>query len=116
MVHAADRVAFDPAGGELRAAMRAAEIHDVRRAVITAVKRKALAHDLDRLGLAGAHLLGAMNRMPKSAHECTGETSRASGDEILVAELFVSAVTFTFGLRHFSPRVFANLNSKSETN
>src|SRR5580765_4417676 len=86
----------------------------MRRACFTSVERKALAHDLDRLGLAGAQLFGAMDRMPKPAHECTGESARPSGDEVLVAELFMGAVAFAFGLRHFSPRVFANLNSKSE--
>src|SRR4030095_14531773 len=84
------------------------------RACFTSGERKALAHDLDRLGLAGAQLFGAMDRLQEAAHECAGESARASGDEILVAELFVGAVTFTFGLRHFSLRVFANLNSKSE--
>jgi hypothetical protein len=64
--------------------------------------------------LAGAQLFGAMDRMPKPAHELPGDAIWPSGDEILVAELFVGAVTFTFGLRHFSLRVFANLNSKSE--
>ena len=58
MIHAADRVAFDPAGGELRAAVRAAEIDNVRCAVFIAVKSEAFAHDLDRFGLAGAELFG----------------------------------------------------------
>src|SRR4029434_1399084 len=43
-LHAADRVAFDPAGRELRAAVRAAEFRDMRRACFTSVERKALAH------------------------------------------------------------------------
>ena len=86
----------------------------MRRACFTSVERKALAHDLDRLGLAGAQLLGAMDWMPEAAHELPGDAIWPSGDEIFVAKFFMGAVTFTFGLRHFSPRVFANLNSKSE--
>jgi len=88
----------------------------MRHARFTAVERKVLAHDFDWLGLAGAQLFGAVYWMPKPAHECTGETTRASGDEVFVVELFVGADTFTFGLRHLSLLVFANLNSKSETN
>ncbi len=68
MIHAADRVAFDPAGGKLCTAMRAAKIHDMGRAAFTAIKRKTLAHDLDRFGLAGLKLFAAMDRMPKPAH------------------------------------------------
>ena len=63
------------------------KFRDMRRACFTSVERKALAHDLDRLGLAGAQLLGAMDWMPEAAHECAGDGARPSGDEILVAEL-----------------------------
>jgi hypothetical protein len=65
VIHAADRVAFDPAGRELRAAMRAAEIDEMRRAALAAVKREALAHDLDRLGLSRVEIFGAMDGMPE---------------------------------------------------
>ena len=72
VIHAADAVAFDPAGGKLRAAMRAAKSDDMRCSTLATVKRKTLAHDLDGLGLAGVEFFGAMYRMPKPAHKVPG--------------------------------------------
>jgi hypothetical protein len=100
VIHAADAVAFDPAGGKLRAAMRAAKSDDMRCSTLATVKRKTLAHDLDGLGLAGAELFGAMYGMPKPAHKVPGETPWPGGDEICVAKFFTTTVTFSFGRCH----------------
>jgi hypothetical protein len=77
--------------------MRAAKSDDMRCSTLATVERKTLAHDLDRLGLAGAELLGAMYGMPKPAHKVSGETPWPGGDEIFVAKFFAATVTFTFG-------------------
>jgi hypothetical protein len=63
---------------------------------VPSIQRKLFAHDLDRLGLAGAELFGAMNRLPKPAHERAGETTRPCGDEIFVAEIFSAKGIFAF--------------------
>src|SRR5439155_23576672 len=97
VIHAADAVAFDPAGGELRAAMRAAKSDDMRGSGLATGERKALAHDFDRFSLAGTELFGAMYGMPEPAHERPGKTPRPGGDEIFVAKFFASTITFTFG-------------------
>src|SRR6266536_2343358 len=88
VIHAADAVAFDPAGGELRAAMRAAKSDDMRGSGLATVERKTLAHDLDRFSLAGAELLGAIDGMPEPAHERPGKTPWPGEDEILGAKFF----------------------------
>src|SRR5687767_690392 len=80
VIHAANRVGFDPAGGKLRAAMRAAKIHDVRRPAVPAVERKAFAHDLNRFGLARTEIFRPMNGLPKPAHELAGESTGTCGD------------------------------------
>src|SRR5688500_10977132 len=111
VIHAANRVGFDPAGGKLRAAMRAAKIHDVRRPALPAVERIALAHDLNRFGLARTEVFRAVNGMPKAAHELSGESAGTGGDEIVVAQRFMGTVTvFAFGSRHLSLRVFCESN------
>ena len=56
-------VAFHPAGGKLRAAMRTAKTDDMGRAGFAAVERKALAHDLDGSSFAGPKFFGAMDRI-----------------------------------------------------
>ena len=105
VIHAADRVAFDPPGGKLRAAVRAAKIHDVRRPAVPAVKGKALAHDLNGFGLSWWKLFRPINRMPKPSHKLAGESSGASGNEIFMPEFFMSAGRFAFPSGHaFSPK------------
>src|SRR5262249_5387419 len=47
VVEAADAVALHPAGAELRAAMGAAERHQVRLAGLAAIEREVLAHHAD---------------------------------------------------------------------
>ena len=97
MIDAADAVAFDPAGGELRAAMRAAKADDMGCSALATIQRKSFAHDLDGFGLARAELFGAMYGMPKPAHKVAGKTPWPGGDEIFVAKSFTTSVTFAFG-------------------
>ena len=52
VVQAADAVAFHPASGELRAAVGAAEVNQMGRALLAAIERELLAHHLDRARLA----------------------------------------------------------------
>ena len=47
---ATNRVVFDPADGELRLAVRAAKVDDMRFAAVAAIERKLFAENLDRLG------------------------------------------------------------------
>src|SRR4029450_3853950 len=108
VIHAADAVAFHPAGGELRAAMRAAKSDDMRGSGLATVERKTLAHDLDRFSLAGAEFLGAMDGMPEPAHKVPGKTPWPGGDEIFVAKLFMTPVTFTFGCCH---KIFSQIEN-----
>src|SRR5688572_30756350 len=89
MVHATDRVAFDPAGGKLRATVRTAKIHDVRRTAFAPIKREALAHDFYGFGLARTDIFRPVNRMPKPAHELAGESAGTGGDEVFEAELLM---------------------------
>ena len=65
---ATNPVALDPADGELRLAVRAAKIDDMRLAAVAAIERKLFAENLDRLGPARQQILRAKNRMPEFSH------------------------------------------------
>ena len=75
MINAADAVPFDPAGRELRSPVGTAEPDHVRRAALAAIESEALAHDLNRFGLAGHEIFGAMDGMPEPAHISSREAS-----------------------------------------
>ncbi len=74
--------------------MGTAKTDDMRRAGFTAVERKALAHDFDRLGFAGAKLFGAVDRLPKPAQVIPREGAGLGRDEIFPAQLFSVAGGF----------------------
>ena len=86
MVEAAYGVLLDPAGGELRAAMRAFRCERLSRAAFAAIEREILVHDLDRDGAAGLEVSRQIDRMPEepqiAAHECV----RAREQKILRPE------------------------------
>jgi hypothetical protein len=74
--------------------VRATKFGDIGIAIFAAVKRKALAHDLDRLGLTGEKRLRAVNRMPKPAHESSRESARPSRHKLIVMQLPATAFWF----------------------
>jgi hypothetical protein len=88
--------------------MRAAKSDDMRGSGLATVERKALAHDLDRFSLARTELLGAIDGMPEPAHKVPGKTPWPGGDEIFVAKLFTTPVTFTFGCCH---KIFSQIEN-----
>lgn len=96
VIDAADAIAFYPAGGELRASVRAAKSHDVGRSRLAAVECETFAHDLDWFSVAGPKLFCSMYGMPEPAHKSSGKTPRLGGDEIFVAKFFTATATLTF--------------------
>src|SRR5436190_1947604 len=67
VVQAAEAVVLHPAARQLRAAMGAAEGHDVSRAGLAPIQREALAQDLYRDGSARRQVLRAVDRLPETA-------------------------------------------------
>src|SRR5262249_18951596 len=92
VVEAADTIALDPAGRELRAPVRAARRDDVRGATLAAVEREVFAHDANRPGAAGGQVLGAGDRLPEAAKVAPGQGPRASVAEVLVIGLAAPTV------------------------
>src|ERR1700683_4735378 len=82
MIDAADAVLFDPAEMPRRAAMRTVGIDDLRAARMAAIERKVLAHDADRLGMAGGQILAAIERVPELPHENTAGRAGARGGDV----------------------------------
>ena len=62
-----------PSRSKLRAAVGAAGRDDVRRAVLAAIEREVLAHDADRLGVAGRQVGGVVDRLPEAAQVAAGQ-------------------------------------------
>src|SRR5581483_10063351 len=76
VVEAADAVPLHPAGAELRPPVRAAKRHQVRRAALAAIEREVLAHDADRLRVAGRQIERVVDRLPEAAEIPSGERAR----------------------------------------
>src|SRR6185436_13857746 len=82
MVEAADVVALDRAGGELRPAMRAPVADEVRGAALAPVDREVLAHDPDRLRVARLQQRTHVDGLPELPEIASGERSRAGVNEV----------------------------------
>src|SRR5262249_46797904 len=83
VIETADKVALDPPGGELRAAVGAAMADQMRRAALTAVERKLFIHDPNRQRLANRKLMGATNRLPEHPQVTPGQSSRSGVNEFV---------------------------------
>src|SRR5262249_1920300 len=90
VVEAADAVALDPASAELRAPVRAAEVHQVwlwtRRywsvQPLASVEGVVLAHDTQRLGVPGRQRAPHVHRVPERAQEAPRRRPRARVREV----------------------------------
>jgi hypothetical protein len=67
VIEAANRLAVDPAGRELRAAMRTARIDQDRCAGRAAIEREIRFHDAQRRGGAGREIGAVKHRLPEAA-------------------------------------------------
>src|SRR5205814_972423 len=83
VVEAAQAVALHPARRELRAAVRAAEVHEVGDAALTAIEGELLAHDRDRFGVAGREVAGEIDRLPEAAQVAAGQRAGPGVDEVI---------------------------------
>src|SRR6185312_916786 len=84
MIHAADAIALDPAGRELRPAMGAAWTDQERLAGASAIERQALAHDLDRPRPASGKIAREANGLPEAAEITAGKGSRPRPHQVHV--------------------------------
>ncbi len=80
VVQAAQRIAFDPAEMQRRAAMRAAIVEHLGAARFAAVERVVLAHDADRPGVALRQVFAAVDRQPELPHEAPRRARARRGD------------------------------------
>src|SRR5262249_20932228 len=90
MIEAAQRVALDPAGRELGAAMRAAGIDQVRAASplavsLAAVEREVLAHDADGDGATLAEVDRVVDRLPELTEVPAGRRAGPGMDAVHAA-------------------------------
>jgi hypothetical protein len=73
---AADTIALNPADGELRLAVRAAKVDDVRLTLVAPIERELFAHDFDRFGPTGLKIFRAKNGLPKIPHILARQRAR----------------------------------------
>src|SRR3712207_8879806 len=58
-----------PSGRELRAAVCAAKVHNMRHSFFAAVQCEIFAHDPERFRVSGPKVFGAAHRLPKKAQD-----------------------------------------------
>src|SRR6185437_10243885 len=76
VIHAADAIILDPAGGKLCAAMRATRADEMRLAGEAAIERVILAHHADRLGLAFREIRRDTDRLPERLEVTASDSAR----------------------------------------
>src|SRR5262245_47268461 len=87
MIKTANAILLDPADGKLRATVRAAEIDDVSRPALAAVKRKVLAHNANRHSVTGFQFARNINRLPEHSQIAPGQRARSGANEINAASV-----------------------------
>ena len=105
VVEAAEVLTLHPPGRELRPPVGAAEVEEMHRAAFTTEKRVVLAHDAERLGLAGGQVDGAVNGMPERPHPAARQCPRAGVHKVvpLGPTVFRSTYSLFLGRCHHTP-------------
>src|SRR5437763_1580424 len=95
---------------ELRTAVRAAVVHHLGAAGLAAVERVVLAHDADRLRLAGLEIFAPSHRVPELPQELSAGRAGPRGGDVNLARLAAKN-----DARHRLPPLAGSLMRAEET-
>jgi len=82
VIEATQRIAFDPAEVQRRAAMRTAVFENLSASRFATIERVVLAHDADWLCVPLRQVLAAMHGKPELPHEAPAGRARARGRDV----------------------------------